>query len=138
MSVFDPSRASSASSPIPEIASHVRIMTNKDGAVLLEIKRGLMFSLNPVATKIWQLLDTGHSKEQISERLVNDYGIARERAASDVDDLIHQLEAHKLVSLPGLQVTKQRMKLRMPRWMTIFRSKPSCNGSLAQQSRDEK
>jgi hypothetical protein len=63
----------------------------------MNIKGGHMITLNPTASIIWQQLSEGRSPEEIAIRLANDFGISRERALADVNELVQQLEAQHLL-----------------------------------------
>src|SRR5260370_9057696 len=78
------------------ISENVRTTVNQDGAVLMDIQRGSMLTLNPVGSIIWQQLSDGCSPEQIPERLASVFGIAREQALTDVNEFVEPLHAQHL------------------------------------------
>jgi coenzyme PQQ synthesis protein D (PqqD) len=82
------------------ISETVRTATNQDGAVLMDISRGQMFSINPVGWRIWQQLKDGHTPEDIAEAFVTDFGISREQALNDVSEFVQQLEEQQLFMSP--------------------------------------
>ena len=79
------------------ISRNVRTVVGKDGAVLMDVKGGLMFSLNPIGSIIWQQLSDGRTPEQIAERLSSEFGIARQQALTDVNEFVEQLQAQHLI-----------------------------------------
>jgi hypothetical protein len=79
------------------ISENIRTSFNQDGAVLMDIQGGSMLTLNPIGSIIWQQLSDGRSPELIAEHLASEFGIARERALSDVKDFVQQLEGHHLI-----------------------------------------
>jgi coenzyme PQQ synthesis protein D (PqqD) len=79
------------------ISETVRTATNQDGAVLMDIRQGQLFSINPVGSRIWQQLNDGHTREEIAESFVTDFGISREQALNDVNEFVHHLEAQQLI-----------------------------------------
>src|SRR5260370_19418078 len=77
----------------------VRDISTPDGAVLLDIGQGLCFSMNPVASKIWELLKQNHSTEYIVDALVNEFSVTREQVLKDITEFVVQLQnQHLLVS----------------------------------------
>jgi hypothetical protein len=70
------------------LAKSVRETINQDGAVLLDIKQGLCFSMNPVGAKIWEMLKQGCPPEAIVDGLEKEFeGVSRGELEMDVTDL---------------------------------------------------
>jgi hypothetical protein len=89
------------------IAPGVRETASEDGAVLLDIEQGICFSLNPVGLKIWQLLKTRHSVDEIADELAQAFPVSRSQLLSDVVVFIQSLEAKRLIRRPGHTVAKR-------------------------------
>lgn len=87
----------SSSSPQLRISGSVREIVNEDGAVLLDIKQGLCFSINPAGTRIWEMVKKGCSVEQIEEALQSEFAISRAQIEDDVRDFMENLITAKLV-----------------------------------------
>ena len=83
-------------SPI-HIAKGVRETVNQDGAVLLDIEQGLCFSLNPVGTKIWEMIKAGRSVNEIADSLEEEFHLPRSQFLQDIADFLRQLQEMKLV-----------------------------------------
>src|SRR5579864_7855574 len=83
------------------IAPGVRETASEDGAVLLDIEQGICFSLNPVGLKIWELLKTRHSVDEIADDLAQDFPISRSQILSDVVEFLRSLEAKRLIRRSG-------------------------------------
>lgn len=66
----------------------------EDERVMLDMDKGKYFALNPVATRIWELLDTPLSLEELCLRLQKEYEVAEEQCKADVSD--HLAEMVKL------------------------------------------
>jgi len=79
------------------IAASVRETASEDGAVLLDIKEGICFSLNPVGLKIWELLKKRYSVDQIADALAQDFAVPRSQLFSDVVEFLQALEAKRLI-----------------------------------------
>lgn len=77
----------------------VKNINTQDGAVLLDIDQGLCFSMNPVGARIWELLKTNRSIDDIADILASEFSVAREQVLEDVQEFLVQLEnQHLLVS----------------------------------------
>src|ERR1700688_1089055 len=79
------------------IESGVRETVSEDGAVLLDIEQGICFSLNAVGLKIWELLKTHHSVDEIADDLAHDFPVSRSQLLSDVVEFLQALEAKRLI-----------------------------------------
>jgi hypothetical protein len=79
------------------IAPGVRETASEDGAVLLDIEQGICFSLNPVGLKIWELLKTHHSVDEIADELALGFSVSRSQVLSDVVEFLQALEAKRLI-----------------------------------------
>jgi hypothetical protein len=75
----------------------VRSAHTKDGATVLDIAHGRMFSLNSVGSRILELLANEITQARIVEEIVRDFGVARVLAETDLDDFLHRLKELKLV-----------------------------------------
>jgi hypothetical protein len=98
------------------IAPGVRETASEDGAVLLDIEQGICFSLNPVGLKIWELLKTHHSVDEIADDLAQDFPVSRSQLHSDVVEFIQSLEAKRLIRRPGHTVATRSWLTRMFPW----------------------
>jgi len=80
-----------------EVAKGVRETVNQDGAVLLDIDQGLCFSLNPVGTRIWEMIKAGRSVDEIADKLGEEFALPRTQLLADISDFLRQLQDKKLV-----------------------------------------
>jgi hypothetical protein len=69
-------------------------------AVLLDLVTGTYFGLNAVGTRIWQLLDAGREQADIVNVLAGEYDAAPPTIAADVERLIAELKARRLIKDP--------------------------------------
>jgi hypothetical protein len=98
------------------IAPGVRETASEDGAVLLDIEQGICFSLNPVGLKIWELLKTRHSVDEIADDLAQDFPISRSQILSDVVEFLRSLEAKRLIRRSGHVVSTRSWLTRIFPW----------------------
>ena len=68
-------------------------------AVLLNLKTGAYFGLDPVGTRVWQLLVEHGSVAQVMEVMLGEYDIDRERLERDLLELCAELCATGLGEL---------------------------------------
>lgn len=68
-----------------------------DEIVVLEIATAVYLTLNGTARPLWLLLADGTTRDDLAAALVAEYGIAFDRAAADVDDLLRALAARSLL-----------------------------------------
>jgi len=71
-----------------------------DEALILDLSSGVYFSLNPVATEIWQGLQAGYTLSQIAAEIAHTYGVADETARQDVEQFVEDLKRAKLWGTP--------------------------------------
>jgi hypothetical protein len=80
-----------------KIPDGVRSTHDQDGATLLDVRHGQMFRLNPVGSRILDLLARGHDEPRISQELSREFSIAREIVESDVREFVLTLEKNRLL-----------------------------------------
>jgi hypothetical protein len=66
-------------------------------AVLLNLRDKSYYRLNETAAAVWSGFEKGESREQILESLLQQYDIGAEQAQSDVDRVIDDMKARKLL-----------------------------------------
>ena len=88
----------SSSSPQLRISGSVREIVKEDGAVLLDIKQGLCFSINPAGTRIWEMVKKGCSVEEIEHALQSEFEVCQGQIGQDIRDFMQKLIASRLIS----------------------------------------
>jgi hypothetical protein len=56
-----------------------------------------VYTLSPVAARIWALLDGSHSVSAIVDAIVDEYDVSRETAEADVNELLGDLAEISLI-----------------------------------------
>jgi hypothetical protein len=87
------------------ISPEVRTTYSEDGAVLLDIDKGLCYSLNPVAARVWSTVEASRSGIDLCglvDVMETHYTISREQLERDVDECLSKLENMGLVQRNGL------------------------------------
>ena len=70
-------------------------------AVLLNLKTGTYFGLNPVATRMWQLMAEQRSLARVLETMVREYEVDPQVLENDLLELSRQLCAGGLCQVAG-------------------------------------
>ena len=80
------------------VSDGVRSTHGQDGAIVLDIHQGQMFNLNPVASRILELLESGLAEPDIVDAISREFDANREIVESDVREFIGSLKKHRLVA----------------------------------------
>lgn len=93
-----PSTLATIATPSSEVLVH-----NLDGeAVLLDLASENYFGLNPVGTRIWELLDAGLRLQNVFDVLAQEYDVDPKQLQTDLLALVDELAQAGLVHLdPG-------------------------------------
>ena len=86
-----------------KLSEQIRSTHDQDGAVLLDIRQGLMFRLNPVGSRILELLKLGYPESRITDEISRDFGADRETVKSDLGEFLAHLETHGLLESQKLE-----------------------------------
>ena len=65
---------------------------------MLDIHQGQMFNLNPVGSKILELLESGSAEADIVEVISREFSASQEVVENDVREFIESLKKHQLVA----------------------------------------
>lgn len=68
-------------------------------AVILDLATGTYFGLDPVGTRVWQLLAEHGVAEDVVRALLPEYDVDEEQLRGDIDGLIRQLVDAGLVGV---------------------------------------
>ena len=78
------------------VSPDVRSTYSEDGAVLLDIRKGLCYSLNPVGARMWLTMEasqTGMTLEGIVGALETDLNVPRQELETDMAEYLDKLLA---------------------------------------------
>ena len=80
------------------VSSNVRSVVTEEGAVLMDIQSGSMFTVNMIGGFIWQRLAAGRSIEQIAADVSMECRAANQQEVLvDVGDFAQELEDKRLI-----------------------------------------
>lgn len=86
------------------LAKDTRRVSSADGAIVLHLRRGMMFRVNPMGSKILDLLAQGTSLPRIAEQLSTEFGVALGLVQADIKDFMACLQHHGVIDLPADEV----------------------------------
>jgi len=92
--VSSPARKESS---LLRIAEGVRATHDGDGAIVLDIHHGQMFTLNLVGSQILGMLERGLPESTIAGEISNRFGIRSDLVERDVREFLECLQKHRLV-----------------------------------------
>jgi hypothetical protein len=75
----------------------VRSVFSQDGAVVMDIKGGMMYTSNPVGGRILELLQGGMTGEDVVEIVSRECDTDPERVRHDLERFVEQLRSYGLV-----------------------------------------
>lgn len=87
------------------VSPHVRSTYSEDGAVLLDIRKGLCYSLNPVAARVWSTVEaspSGVDLRGLVDVMETHYKVPHDELERDIDECLSKLESMGLVQRNGL------------------------------------
>ena len=75
--------------------------------IIMSARDSTLFTLNQVATSIWEAADGQSSLEQIvDEKICPQYDVDRETALRDASELVQQLSDHGILSVSETQFAR--------------------------------
>ena len=83
------------------VSESVRSTHGRDGAVVLDIRHGQMFNLNPVGSRILQLLEKQLPESDVVDQISREFEVPRSAAETDVREFLGTLQRHHLLEDPG-------------------------------------
>jgi hypothetical protein len=79
------------------VSNTVRTTHNQDGAIVLDVRQGQMFTVNLVGSRILELLKSGSTESAIVDEMGREFGARRELAENDVREFLQSLKKRQLV-----------------------------------------
>jgi DNA-binding CsgD family transcriptional regulator len=79
------------------LSENVRTVTSPEGGVILDLRRGKLFRLNPTGATILELLVRGYGEERITAEISERCGVAPARVSTDVRSFLNSLAGNGLL-----------------------------------------
>jgi hypothetical protein len=70
-----------------------------DQTVLVHVGTGRIFELNQSAARVWDLLSSGHGRNEIQKMLLEEFDISDSIASQQIEELLDSLIAEKIISV---------------------------------------
>lgn len=85
--------------PRYRLLESVRSTHSQDGAIVLDVRKGLIYKLNLVGSRVLELLKCKSEllEASITDQISNEFGISPEVAAQDLQEFLRILVRHQLV-----------------------------------------
>lgn len=84
--------------PFPD---SIRRVSSVDGTVLLDIRRGAMFRVNPLGSRVLDLLGQGASLFEVTAQISVEFGMALDVVGADISEFLDCLERHGVLERRG-------------------------------------
>jgi hypothetical protein len=75
-----------------------------DESSILSLKNSVYYSLDPVGTRIWELLRQSRSVHSILEILLQEYDVESERCERDLFAILEKLQQEGLIEISNVKV----------------------------------
>lgn len=75
-------------------------------AVILDVHSGTYFGLNEVSNRIWQLLQTPASEQQLLASILEEYEVSEADAVKDIQSLLTEMLDAGLVEVASEEVAR--------------------------------
>jgi hypothetical protein len=80
------------------VATQGLLTTRVDGEVMaMSVERGACYGLDPIGSRVWELVETPISIADLVDRLTREYDVEAEVCRSDVCALLVQLQAEGMI-----------------------------------------
>ena len=83
------------------LAKNIRRVSSADGGIVLDVGRGTMFRLNPLGSRVLDLLDKGELLARIADQISAEFGVALDVAETDLREFLDSLELHGVLDPRG-------------------------------------
>ena len=99
--------SSTLSKSPPTLDSRVRVAGDvlfqelQGEAVLLNLNSGMYLGLDPVGTRIWQLIVEHERLDEVARSIEAEFDVTREQCVADLLTLVAKLEGEGLVTISG-------------------------------------
>ena len=83
--------------PVPRRNPRAAARVIAGEALILTPEDSLLHTLNPVATRVWELLEHETDRERLAETIAAEYDVSPETARNDIDELLASLVEKKVL-----------------------------------------
>lgn len=76
------------------LSTSIRRVSDTDGSILLDVRRGTMYRLNSLGSQILNLLERGDSLPYIAAQLSVQFGVPLDVVQTDIQEFLQSLKLH--------------------------------------------
>ena len=80
-----------------KVSDAVRSTHGRDGAVVLDVQQGKIFSLNLLGSRMLQLLERGYTEVVITAEISREFNARNEIVRADLKEFVNTLTRHGLI-----------------------------------------
>ena len=73
----------------------------EDDIVLVHLETNRIYELNPTGAALWELVGAGLDRQNIEQRLLEEFDVDQAQLADEIDDILSRLTAEDLVRVSG-------------------------------------
>ena len=95
----------SPQSIIVAISEQVSCQLGEESAVL-NLKNSVYYGMNPVAARVWKLLQQPRSVGELCDALVDEFDVEPERCAQDLLSLLNKMRDEGLIDIRNAAATR--------------------------------
>lgn len=80
-------------------ATHILSSTLDDEVVMMSSEKGMYYNLDPIGSRIWELLDTPQTLESLCAHLMEEYDIDQATCQQETEEFLQSLADRGLVQI---------------------------------------
>jgi hypothetical protein len=96
---IEPFRSFLEDNRVPTLRPHLRSVVDREGAVILDIERDSMLTINSTGSYVWERLKQGKQIDEIIRELASDTGADPVAVDRDVQAFLDELKSRHLLTV---------------------------------------
>jgi PqqD family protein of HPr-rel-A system len=80
-------------------ATHILSSTLDDEVVMMSSEKGMYYNLDPIGSRIWELLDAPQTLESLCAQLMEEYDIDQATCQQETEEFLQSLAERGLVHI---------------------------------------
>ena len=77
--------------------THILSSSIDDEVVMMSSERGMYYNLNPIGSRIWELLDTPQTQESLCAQLMDEYDVDEATCQQETAEFLKSLAERGLI-----------------------------------------
>jgi hypothetical protein len=84
------------------VASKAHVSSDLDGeVVILSLENGLLYGLDPIASRLWKLIQVPASFVELRAALLAEYDVSAHQLEADIRELLSRLAEERIIEISG-------------------------------------